>query len=184
MSLRSKWTPEEDRRLLSFVDDNKAVDCNEVARLMNAQNPIPPPGLYVKIYYPDDVHTRLYQLLQPRYRYLTPPLEVTGAAFFNLGLKHKQHNLAPSGSSSVQLSSIKTKPEENLKGKGEEYVNQEAEERSAELERYGQPELYAELFPSLSEELEAHQDHEVHKENKHHDEHGQLREKEMVGEDK
>jgi hypothetical protein len=123
---------------------------------MNQQFPLPPPGIYVKTYLPAGIHTRLYVLLQPRYRNLLPPVEITGVKNFNLGLKLNQPGSDQSGSSCAEASG--SKPEQ-ITGLVQDMTCDKDPDGYAQLERYGEPELYAELFPKLPEKQQAHESH-------------------------
>jgi len=150
MPLEQKWTLKEDQLLLSFVDGEKIINCNEAAKLMNEKAPML--GIEVRIYFPDRLHQRLFELLQPRYRYLLPPLEITDAFEFNLGTNNQIHP-AQAGSGPSQTPSSRAEPAE---------LDQNMErEGHAELERYGDPELYEDLVPRLDQKREVGEDDEL-----------------------
>jgi hypothetical protein len=176
MPSEPKWTPGEDHLLLSLVDSEKVVNCNEAAKLMNEQAPLL--GIDVRTYFPENIHQRLYELLRPRYRYLLPPLKIMDASDINLSMKSHQLQTAQAGSGPSQPPGPRAEPEQfSQNTENEEY---------AEIERYGDPELYEDLFPQLDRKCEADKEHkwiadkEPHKEHKHFMSKGAGREEERA----
>jgi hypothetical protein len=183
MPSEPKWTPEEDQLMLSFVDGEKVVNCNKVAKLMNEQAPLL--GIDIRTYFPEEVHKRLHYLLKARYRYLLPPLKVIDASDFNLGLKGNQLNPVQDGSGHVQPPAPRTEPEARSRVPPQE-LNQLTERgEDAKLEKYGGPELYEALFPQLDRKHEADEEHEWYTERELHEEHDLSENKEDgIGEQK
>jgi hypothetical protein len=154
-----KWAPEEDQLLLSFVDGQKVVNCNEAAKLMNEQAPLL--GIDIRTYIADDLQKRLHFLLQPRYRYLLPPMKVRDASDFNLALKGNQLNSVQTDANPVQPPDSSAEPEghSTVSPQGRDQHTEKKE--YAKLERYGEPELYADLFPQLDADCEVHEGNDL-----------------------